>query len=237
MITTLILYPHIDFPKAWILSWIMFSHPEFVATRGNTNSPDPPSVLLWMQGLVGNAAIFAADVILIYRLCIVWDRSRVMLWLGGIVMMTEVALVIPYMTFFAKHRSYWEPGVAAWSALTLGINIMATSLIAYKIWMNSQLTRGLGNGNFVLRIIKILVESAALQTIWMTIYLILHLTIYDASLYLLYSLPEMAGIAAALVNVRVGLGWAAGEEGQSRQKFTRSSVAVPEFRNRESSEE
>ncbi|KAJ3554517.1 hypothetical protein NP233_g12405 [Leucocoprinus birnbaumii] len=237
MIASLIFYSHIDFPKAWILSWIMYSHTELVTAQDNRTLLDLRSVLLWIQGLVGNVAIFAADVILIYRLCIVWDRSRVMLWLGGTVMMTEAALIIPYITIFAQDREYWEPGVAAWSALTLGINIIATSLIAYKIWMNSQLTRGLGNGNFVLRIIKILVESAALQTIWITIYLILHLANYGSSLYLLYSLPEMAGIAATLVNVRVGLGWATGEEGQPSQIFRRSSIGIPEFRIGESSDE
>ncbi|KAJ3576716.1 hypothetical protein NP233_g261 [Leucocoprinus birnbaumii] len=222
---------------AWVLSWIMFSHTELVTTPGNRTAINLRSVLLWTQGLAGNIAIFAADVILIYRLYIVWNRSRVMLWLGGIAVMTDVALTIPYITVFAKDRDYWEPGVAAWTALTLGVNVFATALISYKIWMNSRLTRELGDGKIVVRIIAILVESAALQTAWMTIYLILHLANYNASLYLLYSLPEVAGIATALVNVRVGLGWAAGEEGRSVQNFRRSSIDIPEFRNQESFDE
>jgi hypothetical protein len=47
------------------------------------------------------------------------------------------------------------------------------------------------------------------------VYLILFLTNRDASHLLLHCLPSVAGIATSLVNVRVGLGLAVGEQGRS----------------------
>lgn len=48
------------------------------------------------------------------------------------------------------------------------------------------------------------------------VYLILFLTNRNASHILLHSMPYVSGIAATLVNVRVGLGLAVGERGRTQ---------------------
>lgn len=60
----------------------------------------------------------------------------------------------------------------------------------------------------------------------MLAYVILHfLNPYRSSQIFLYGSPYMAGIAAMLINVRVGLGWAVGEEGRSSHSFHNSAVS------------
>lgn len=46
-------------------------------------------------------------------------------------------------------------------------------------------------------------------------YLVLYFAKHEASRSLLRCLPSVAGIAASLVIVRVGFGWAAGEQGRT----------------------
>lgn len=51
----------------------------------------------------------------------------------------------------------------------------------------------------------------------MILYIVLIFTNLGIALLFLFSLPSVAGIATTLVNVRVGLGQAVGEERQSAQ--------------------
>lgn len=58
----------------------------------------------------------------------------------------------------------------------------------------------------------------------MITFLVSFLVNRNTSHIFLYALPSVAGIATTLVNVRVGLGWAAGEEGRSAQTFHEVSI-------------
>lgn len=216
----------------WIFHWIMFLHPN-LATGGDQTA-DWTSTFLFLQGIVDDVAIFVADLILIYRLYIVWNRSKTILCLGGAPIVAYVVLFIPYIVIPAKTKHYWEAGVAIMSFLNLGTNIVVTILISYRIWTTSRLTRALGDGKVIIKVIAIVVESAALQTMWMVTYSILHVLRSDASYMVLYSLPPISGITSSLVNVRVGLGWATGEEGRSVHTLTHSSLSESEFQRHES---
>ncbi|KAF5350506.1 hypothetical protein D9756_008543 [Leucocoprinus leucothites] len=123
-----------------------------------------------------------------------------------------------------SHGHYSELGVTILSFLNLGINIMATALISYKIWTTSRLARALGDEKITIRFGRT----------WMITYAILHVLSSPVAFLLLPSLPVMAGIASILVNVRVGLGWASGEEGRSVRTFAHSSLDESEFYRRES---
>ncbi|KAF5350507.1 hypothetical protein D9756_008542 [Leucocoprinus leucothites] len=146
----------------WIFHWIMFLHPN-LATGGDQTA-DWTSTFLFLQGIVDDVAIFVADLILIYRLYIVWNRSKTILCLGGAPIVAYVVLFIPYIVIPAKTKHYWEAGVAIMSFLNLGTNIVVTILISYRIWTTSRLTRALGDGKVIIKVIAIVVESAALQT-------------------------------------------------------------------------
>ncbi|KAJ3576515.1 hypothetical protein NP233_g375 [Leucocoprinus birnbaumii] len=198
----------------WLLSWLMYSHPDYVTRGYMPLSPlhPQPSVILFVQTLVGNVAIFVADLILMYRLYVIWNQSRVMLWLGSIMAMIDIVLIIPYISYFIKHRECWNKGAVIFPFVNLGTTITTTALITYKIWTQSRLTRALGDEKIIYKIIRIIVESAALET-----------------------LPATAGIATSLVNVRVGLGWAAGEEGRSVQTFAHSTMNAPNLEDGRSS--
>lgn len=53
-------------------------------------------------------------------------------------------------------------------------------------------------------------------------YMISHFTNWGASQIFLFGMAHVAGIASMLINVRVGLGWAVGEEGRSVRSFHNS---------------
>lgn len=50
----------------------------------------------------------------------------------------------------------------------------------------------------------------------------------SSSHILLYGSPEIAGIATTLINVRIGLGWAAGEEGRITYSLYDSAFVEPD---------
>jgi hypothetical protein len=54
--------------------------------------------------------------------------------------------------------------------------------------------------------------TVALRSLWMIALLISYLINNNVAQVFLYGSPFIAGIASMLINVRVGLGWAAGEE-------------------------
>lgn len=64
-------------------------------------------------------------------------------------------------------------------------------------------------------------------------FLISHFANNTASQIFLYGSPHVAGIASMLINVRVGLGWAVGEEGRSVHSF-HGSVLTQNRPNRNS---
>lgn len=62
--------------------------------------------------------------------------------------------------------------------------------------------------------------------------MISHFANKAASQIFLYGSPHVAGIASMLINVRVGLGWAVGEEGRSVRSFHDSVlVDTPQCRH------
>jgi hypothetical protein len=60
----------------------------------------------------------------------------------------------------------------------------------------------------------------------MVTFLITHFVDNNVSQVFLYGSPHVAGIASMLINVRVGLGWAMGEEGRSTHSL-HDSVFAP----------
>lgn len=60
-------------------------------------------------------------------------------------------------------------------------------------------------------------------------FLISHFVNLTASQVFLYGSPHVAGIASMLINVRVGLGWAIGEEGRSVRSFHDSGLGDTRF--------
>lgn len=57
----------------------------------------------------------------------------------------------------------------------------------------------------------------------MIVFLITHFADNPLSQVFLYGSPHIAGIASMLINVRVGLGWAVGEEGRTTRSLADSA--------------
>ncbi|KXN89209.1 hypothetical protein AN958_05912 [Leucoagaricus sp. SymC.cos] len=99
--------------------------------------------------------------------------------------------------------------------------------------MPNQVPLFLGGHKFLNKTIGIIVESAALNTVWMLTYLMLYLFQHEFSILLLHAYPSVSGIATTLVNVRVGLGWAAGEKGWPNESSNDSTLRDSHFNGAE----
>ncbi|KAJ7211773.1 hypothetical protein GGX14DRAFT_565001 [Mycena pura] len=88
---------------------------------------------------------------------------------------------------------------------TLVTNLYSTSFISYKIWKITRKSAPL-NGTNLNNLISLLIESAAMYTAWTVFYIITHQINSDAQFVALIDLPPIAGIANALIQVRMGLG-------------------------------
>ncbi|TFY75971.1 hypothetical protein EWM64_g8042 [Hericium alpestre] len=114
--------------------------------------------------------------------------------------------------------------------MTLALNVIATSLIVYKIWETQRLVKSLLpspeaelHGSSLVRAIRILVESAAVYTILVFVFFITFL----ADNYLQYpvsdSVVEISGIAFNLIIIRV-------ERGRSVETLDTTRTVTSDYR-------
>ncbi|KAJ7629220.1 hypothetical protein DFH06DRAFT_1480531 [Mycena polygramma] len=169
-------------------------------------------------------AVLLGDALVTYRLWIIWGENwhvaafpiLCQLGLAG----ASVGMILEIM-----HRFLGEPGemlikeerpfTASCFVLSLLANIYSTGFISYRIW---RATRMISTSQSRLRwFLSILVESAALQTIWLifcsvALLFASHLAFVGAD-----NFPVILGISNSLIHARVGLGWSQDRSGQKAQ--------------------
>ena len=96
-----------------------------------------------------------SDSVVIWRMCVVWDKARIAIIFGGMLLVSTAALNIANLAFRAGARPFSlnDGGVAqnysdseiiltygsnyvgiAAALVSLASNLMATILVAFKIW-------------------------------------------------------------------------------------------------------
>ncbi|TFK97078.1 hypothetical protein BDV98DRAFT_514405 [Pterulicium gracile] len=110
-------------------------------------------------------------------------------------------------------QDVFRPEIARWAKatfmLTFTTNILVTSLIAGRLWWISRGVRkhfGKGHSSRYHRAIILVVESGALYSSSLLVFIVLYTMEYYAEMIVYDSVSQIACIAPILIIVRAGLG-------------------------------
>ncbi|KAF8888801.1 hypothetical protein BD779DRAFT_432825 [Infundibulicybe gibba] len=160
--------------------------------------------LVFLSGALG-------DFIIIYRLWMIWGRSRTVTIfpIGSAIgecvsFIGLVCQLISARTHGADFFASWNHWIISACVFTMCTNIYCSDFIMWRLWV-SRRRSNLGGGDAIMRAAVIAIESAALYTSWAAFFFVSYET--DMGIYLLAGTvwPPITGIAIMLINVRVGL--------------------------------
>ncbi|KAF9440894.1 hypothetical protein P691DRAFT_767084 [Macrolepiota fuliginosa MF-IS2] len=201
----------------WAFSWIRLLKPDLVDPAGSSfglyaglavSEGQPLTPAIFGRGIFFVATSKASDLILTYRLWIIFNKSlRVMvfpylIWTGYFV--TCVSLTANYI-MFEKISRVW---MLFFIGLSICLNIYITGSVLFKVRRAQRFTSY--GGSDVIKPMAIIIESAAIYTIWLFVFVITSVIPHASAVSEVLSegIAPVAGIVTVLVNVRVGLGWA-----------------------------
>ncbi|KAF9452075.1 hypothetical protein P691DRAFT_772549 [Macrolepiota fuliginosa MF-IS2] len=199
----------------WMLTYILYlGEPPDMSAR----------MIVFAKVLLSEATLVVGDLVIIHRLWIVGNKSKLLIAFPLFAMVSFFVFAIPlsweyYLVYSRKPLSWilrqpvWLMGVVA---STLSVNVYCTVLMSWKIWRANRGARRYGGGQLT-HVIVILVESAALYSFWMAT--VLGLLIARHPFYIdSYDIAtELYGLCTMLISVRVGLGWATGDAERTMQ--------------------
>ncbi|KAJ7122149.1 hypothetical protein C8R44DRAFT_876463 [Mycena epipterygia] len=162
---------------------------------------------------VAQSALFAismliSDAMVIFRLWIVSRRSKIIVTLP---ILTLLGLAVCGLLAVKDARSLKNialvVSITPTLVFTLVTNIYCTGAIFWKIW---NITRYSGciraQGTNLRDFLFMLIESAAFYTAWALVYIVMHEINYEGEFVFILTLAPLAGIANALIQVRMALG-------------------------------
>ncbi|KAJ6468216.1 hypothetical protein C8R45DRAFT_1105592 [Mycena sanguinolenta] len=133
--------------------------------------PGPPNSVLGILGTTCWVVLtIVADVFIVYRAFVVWDRSRPVVIIPSLLVLANLIVgIFALMALADSDTSLWSPvdWMNAFISLTLCTNIICTSLISFRIirvhrgvaWMAST-----DSNRDTIRLVSIIVESAAVYS-------------------------------------------------------------------------
>ncbi|KAJ7898551.1 hypothetical protein B0H14DRAFT_2674754 [Mycena olivaceomarginata] len=165
-------------------------------------------------------AVLLGDSLITYRLWIICGKTlKVVIFpvvaLIGVAV-SSVGLVI--------ELSNWEPSLRGarfheesgpWEATAFGLSLL--------YGFSSMGTRNKEVKKTAVWFLSILIESAALQAVWLTISTMTLLFRSDAQFFTSDSFPAILGISNTMIHARVGLGWSQGSAGSREKTLTNKS--------------
>ncbi|KAM5545449.1 hypothetical protein V8D89_000487 [Ganoderma adspersum] len=159
------------------------------------------------------------DVMLIYRCYVVYSRNWMLvaplciLWLVGII----VSVFWCYIEFTLHANALLntrklKPFITSTLVITLVLNLIATSLIVYKIWSTERSTRrafagtGLDNTSNLRRAMHIVIESGLLYSVGVVVFFAVYLASNNAQYGVSDCVVQIIGIAFNLIIIRIDQG-------------------------------
>ncbi|KAF7371385.1 hypothetical protein MSAN_00775000 [Mycena sanguinolenta] len=154
------------------------------------------------------------DALIIYRLWIVWGHNTYVI-LFPAALLTGVAAsgagITYQFTQYKPGQNVFLSEAGRWitsdTVFTLCTNVYSTAFIAWRLWSQGRVIKGYG-GPSLKSVLIIIVESAALYTVWTTFFLASYLSRSNLQFIVVDCWPAMTGISCMLIHARVGLGWA-----------------------------
>ncbi|KAJ6561172.1 hypothetical protein DFH09DRAFT_504453 [Mycena vulgaris] len=184
------------------LGFIVFLNGTQAASFFNDNS----QITTTVQNVFAALSILIADAMIIYRLWIVWSHNKRVIIVPTLSLIgLTIALGITVQTTSKITDISQDKGLTPGLIFTLITNLYSTGLISWKVWKITKSSSPV-HGNNLRDFVSIIVESAALYTIWAVFYIITHQINSDLQFVALIPLPAVAGIANALIQTRIGLG-------------------------------
>jgi len=167
-----------------------------------------------------------ADGALIYRCYVIYSRSWIIIALPTLIWMADTAVSVVEIYYTSTidmstslpDASKPQPFAKSYILLAFVQNVMTTGLIVYRIWRIhsasaryfSTTSRGSGGSGMALaRVNRILVESALLYTIFVTLTLIVEFANSNGVYGVSSLMVQIAGVQFDLIIIRVGRGIAA----------------------------
>ncbi|KDQ17243.1 hypothetical protein BOTBODRAFT_30059 [Botryobasidium botryosum FD-172 SS1] len=158
---------------------------------------------------------FVGDSVVIYRCYLIWEANLAVVALP--ILMLLASTIMGYYTVAGSH--FIKPGQSAFAAriatsgrtalcLSLALNVICTGLIVLRIWLSTRhfapyVGRRVGRYYSALAVI---VESAAIYTVSIAVYLGLYIRQVRAFTILSSMNAQIMCIVQVLILVRVGLG-------------------------------
>ncbi|KAI0357205.1 hypothetical protein OH77DRAFT_141975 [Trametes cingulata] len=172
------------------------------------------------------ASVIVGDIILTYRIWVVWDRRLSLIVFPALCTLGYVAMGISVIQLFASYApkesifvNAAQRRIITTAALTLTTNIYGTVSIAYRIWSSNRALKHEHAlpGMRLTEALVIFIESAALYTAWTFFFLASYSANSILEAFAFHCIPAATGISFMLIIVRVGLGFhwspAAGDSG------------------------
>ncbi|PCH42396.1 hypothetical protein WOLCODRAFT_73087 [Wolfiporia cocos MD-104 SS10] len=189
----------------WILTvYRLFD--AFINYQGGAEPLIALADLSWRSEVVKTAFLVAAvllsDIMIIYRLYIVWSYNKLIVifpmltWCGLVACGTGVCW---QFAVYSLGQDVFETSAGRW--------ITSDLLIAFRVWRTRIHTHSYGGAN-IMGALAIIIESAALQTSWNLIFFVTYQAKSNIQFTTCDLWAQFCGISFMLINLRVALGWA-----------------------------
>ncbi|KAF7371388.1 hypothetical protein MSAN_00775300 [Mycena sanguinolenta] len=151
------------------------------------------------------------DATIIHRLWIVWGHNNYVILFPAVLLtgVTASGVGITYQfTRYKPGQNVFLSEAGRWitsdTVFTLCTNVYSTAFIAWPIWNQERAIKQYG-GPSLKSVLIIIVESAALYTVWTTFFLASYLSRSNLQFIVADCWPAMTGISCMLIYARVGL--------------------------------
>ncbi|KAF7359670.1 hypothetical protein MVEN_00691200 [Mycena venus] len=194
-----------------------------IAFNNDDLNPGPPNSV---TGILGNAClvlvVIVADVFIVFRTFIVWSRNWLVIIIPSLLFLANLIIavfaMISYVELGSANATIWSSvdWLNAFISLTLCTNTICTGLISFRIiqvyrrvaWMTSARSR---SGHESLRIVSVIVESAATFTTMLVATLVVGRLKGFVIFILIDCLPPTTGLVFSYIIIRVSRGTSYGE--------------------------
>jgi len=168
---------------------------------------DPQSTILSQAGNgCGVVAILIADSLLVWRCYMLWSRNKFLLVFFGLLLLGELALIPILLKLNAMLGPAQVPIISLYLFLSMGITVVATGLIAYRVVTVSRGGVYASEYNYV---VEVLVESGVLYSTILFVSSVIQvipnasLGTFEAATYFTGILIPVTGIAPTLISARI----------------------------------
>ncbi|KAK0204438.1 hypothetical protein DFS33DRAFT_656289 [Desarmillaria ectypa] len=160
---------------------------------------------------------FIADIVLIWRCWIIWSRNwkviilPILCTITGTIFSGLFLYQETYVSTTVEDVSAWGGSVnwgVPYFTTSLATTLMCTMLIIYRLWTVGRTTSPISQGFKTYKsVIEILIQSAALYSVTMILFLAFFMQNDIKSMYPLPILDSMTGMVPTSIMIRVAAGW------------------------------